>query len=78
MTPLLKRITEDFQLKRMSERTQEIYGAVYKLAEHCGKSPCKITEEDLRNYFLNIRKEKKYYRSTMTAALCGIKLFYEN
>ncbi len=79
MTPLLKRMTEDLQLKGMSERTQEMYvRAVRKLAEHCGKSPDKITEEDLRGYFLNIRNEKKYSRSTMTVALCGIKFFYEN
>ncbi|MCP4104888.1 MAG: tyrosine-type recombinase/integrase, partial [Desulfobacteraceae bacterium] len=79
MTPLLKRMTEDLQLKGMSERTQEMYvRTVRKLAEHCGKSPDKITEEDLRGYFLNIRNEKKYSRSTMTVALCGIKFFYEN
>ncbi|MCP4104887.1 MAG: site-specific integrase [Desulfobacteraceae bacterium] len=76
MTPLLKRMTEDLQLKGMSERTQEMYvRAVRKLAEHCGKSPDKITEEDIRGYFLNIRNEKKYSRSTMTVALCGIKFF---
>lgn len=79
MTPLLKRMTEDLQLKGMSERTQEMYvRAVRKLAEHCSKSPDKITEEELRCYFLNIRNEKKYSRSTMTVALCGIKFFYEN
>jgi hypothetical protein len=40
---------EDMQLRGYSARTQEAYArAVRQLAEHCRRSPDKITEEELR------------------------------
>ena len=79
MTPLRQRMIEDLQLRGMSERTQESYvRAVRQLAEHYNKSPQIITEEELRDYFLYVKNEKKWARSTSTIALCGIKFFYEN
>lgn len=79
MTPLRKRMTEDLQLRGMGERTQQMYvRAVRQLAEHFNKSPDKITEEELRDYFLYVKNVKKWSRSTSTIALCGIKFFYEN
>jgi site-specific recombinase XerD len=79
MTPLRKRMIEDLQLKGMGERTQQMYvRAVGQLAEHYHKSPDKITEEELRDYFLYVKNVKKWSRSTSTIALCGIKFFYEN
>lgn len=78
MTELRQRMTEDLQLRGMSERTQEMYvRAVRQLAEHYHKSPDKISEEELRQYFLYIKNVKKYSRSASTIALCGIKFFYE-
>ena len=38
----------------------------------------RITEEELRNYFLYGKNVKKWSRSTSTVALCGIKFFYEH
>jgi len=79
MTPLRKRMIEDLQLKGMGERTQQMYvRAVRQLSEHYNKSPKKITEEELRDYFLYVKNVKKWSRSTSTIALCGIKFFYEN
>jgi integrase len=70
---------EDLQLKGYSESTQKLYvSAVRQLCEHYGKSPGKITEEDLRNYFLYGKNVRKWSRSTSTVALCGIKFFFEN
>jgi len=46
---------EDMQLRGLSEITQDRYvRAVRQLAEHYGKSPAKIAEEDLGRYFLTI------------------------
>ena len=79
MTPLRHRMIEDLQLKGYSDSTQTQYvTAVRKLCEHFGKTPGKITEEDLRDYFLYGKNVKKWSRSTSTVALCGIKFFYEN
>jgi integrase len=70
---------EDLQLKGYSEKTQKMYvSAVRQLCEHFNKSPAKITEEDLRSYFLYGKNYKKWSRSTSTVALCGIKFFFEN
>ena len=79
MTPLRKRMTEDLQLRGMGEQTQKMYvRAVRQLSEHYSKSPDKITEEELRDYFLYTKNIKKWSRSTSTIAICGIKFFYEN
>ncbi|MFH1613527.1 MAG: site-specific integrase [Planctomycetota bacterium] len=79
MTPLRNRMIEDLQLRGYSNSTQTLYvSAVRQLCEHFDKSPGRITEEDLRNYFLYGKNVKKWSRSTSTVALCGIKFFYEN
>ena len=48
------------------------------MCEHYDKTPGRITEEELRDYFLYGKNVKKWARSTSTVALCGIKFFYEN
>lgn len=79
MTYLRQRMTEDLQLRGMSQRTQEMYvRAVRQLAEHYMKSPEEITEEELRDYFLYVKNERKWSRATSTIALCGIKFFYDH
>jgi integrase len=70
---------QDLQLKGYSNSTQTLYvTAVRQLCEHFTKTPGKITEEDLRDYFLYGKNVKRWSRSTSTVALCGIKFFYEN
>ena len=54
MTPLRNRMIQDLQLSGYSESTQSLYvNAVRQLCDHFKKSPGKITEEDLRDYFLS-------------------------
>lgn len=77
MTELRKRMIEDMQLKGMSERTIEMYvRAVRQLTKHYNKSPEKISDEELRKYFLYNKNERGWSRTASTIALCGIKLFY--
>ena len=79
MTPLRQRMIEDLQLRGLSERTQAMYGrAVRQLAEHDHKSPDRITEEELRDYFLDLTHVKHDSRSARTIARCGIKFFSEH
>jgi len=79
MTPLKNRMIDDLQLRGYSDSTQSLYvNAVRQLCEHYDKSPGRITEEELRDYFLYGKNVKKWARSTSTVALCGIKFFYEN
>lgn len=77
MTELRKRFIEDLQLQGKSARTQQAYvRAVRMLAQHFNTSPDKLTEEQLRQYFLYVTNEKKWSFSTMNQALCAIKFFY--
>jgi site-specific recombinase XerD len=70
---------EDMQLRGFSARTQESYvTAVRQLADHYHTSPDRLTEENLRQYFLYLANEKKVARATATIALCGIKFLYEH
>ena len=77
-TPLRQKLIEDLQLHGLSCRTQEVYVvAVRQLAEHSGKSPDQISEEELRQYFLYLSQVRKVSPSTFQIALSAIKFFFE-
>lgn len=79
MTPLRNRMIQDLQLAGYSESTQCLYiNAVRQLCDHFQKPPGKITEEELRDYFLFCKNVKQWSRSTFKVALCGIKFFYQH
>lgn len=74
---ILKRFTEDLQLKGMSQTTIDMYlRAVRQLTKHYQKSPDQISDEELRQYFLYNKNERKWSRVASTISLCGIKHFY--
>ena len=51
--------------------------AVRQLADHFHTRPDRLTEEELRQYFLYLANDKQVARATATIALCGIRFFYE-
>ena len=78
MTHLRQRMIEDMQLRGLSEKTQKIYVQVVRqLAEHYRKSPDKISEEEIRQYFLYLKNTRQIAGSTIRVALGGIKFFYQ-
>ena len=78
MTRIRQRMIEDMQLRGLSEKTQDSYlRAVRQLAEHYARSPDRISEEELRQYFLYLKNKKCVSSSAFSIALCGIKFFYE-
>jgi site-specific recombinase XerD len=78
MSAIWQRMHDDMQLAGLATRTQESYlGAARRLADHYHKAPDQISEEELRQYFLLLRNERKVARSTMIIALCGIKFLFE-
>ena len=78
MTVLRQKMIEDMQLHGLSPRTQEVYaGCVRQLAQHYHKSPDQISEEELRQYFLYLKNEKKAANSTRSIALHALRFFYE-
>lgn len=79
MSPLRTRFMEDMQLHGYASTTQVCYAdAVGTLARYCHKSPDRITEEELRRYFLHLTLEKRVARSTATIALCAVKFLFQN
>ena len=74
---LYSRMAEDLHLGGMSERTHAGYlRAVRKLADYCNASPDKITEDQLRRFFLHMKNELNYAYGTLRVAFSGIKFFY--
>lgn len=77
MTDIFTRFKEDLQLKGLSPRTVDMYvRAVRQLATHYQKSPELISDEQLRQYFLYNKNERKWSRVASTISLCGIKYFH--
>ena len=77
MTGLYRRMVKDMQLRGFSERTQETYlREVRKLCQHVDKSPGKIAEEELREYFLHLKNEHAFSAGSMKVAYCGVKFFF--
>jgi len=50
---------------------------VRQLSEFYGKSPDLLLPEDLRQYCIHLKCDKKVARQTSTQAICAIKLFWE-
>jgi hypothetical protein len=79
MSTLRQKMIEDMQLKGLAVRTQETYvNAVWQLSRRYKKSPNCIEAEELREYFLYLKNEKRVAESTFSIALCGIKFFNEH
>lgn len=78
-TPLAQRMLQDMQLAGLSPRTQQVYlWAVRQLAKYTGLSPDKISEEQLRQYFLYLRNEKNFARGSLSISYCAIRFFYSH
>ena len=59
-TQIIIRMKEDMQLLGFSQRTQQTYlYRARKIIEYFNKPPEQITNEELRQYFLYLKNEKK-------------------
>ncbi len=77
MSALRQRMIQDLQLTGRSERTQEAYvRAVRKLAAHYRQSPDRLTEPQVRDYFLYLKNDRRFSPSALKIAHSGIKFFY--
>jgi len=68
---------EDMQLRGLSARTQETYlAAVQQLALHYRHSPDLLTEEQVRQYFLFLRNQRRLAPNSVNVALNAVKFLY--
>ena len=78
MTYLRKKMIEDMQLNGLSKSTQQSYlTSVKQLSRYFNMSPAKLTNEDIREFFLYLVNKKKVESSTYSSYLYGIKFFIE-
>lgn len=67
------------QLAGMSERTQQCYTrAVRMLVDFFAKTPDKITEGELQDYFLHRKNIDKWSAATLRICYSGIKFYFVN
>src|ERR671931_233384 len=77
MTPLRQRMLEDMQLRGLAARTQEAYlAAVQQLALHYGKPPDLLTDEEVRQYFLYLRNQRRLAPNPVNVALNAVNFLY--
>lgn len=78
-SPLAQRMVQDMQLAGCSPTTQALYlGAVRRMSRFVERSPDRITEDQLRKYFLHLRNERKLAPGTLKVAYHAIRFFYTN
>jgi integrase/recombinase XerD len=78
-TALRQRMLQDLQLAGLSERTQESYlRAVRKLSEHFHTPPDRLSEQQVRDYFLHLKNDRKFASASLTIAYSGIKFFFSH
>ena len=78
-TTLRQRMHQDLQLAGLSERTQEAYlRAVRQLADHFHTPPDRLSEQQVRDYFLHLKNDRKFASASLVIAYSGIKFFYSH
>ncbi len=76
---LRQRMQQDLQIAGLSERTQEAYlRAVRQLAEHFHMAPDRLSETQVREYFLHLKNDRNFASASLGIAYSGIKFFYSH
>jgi len=74
-----KKMVKALTVAGMCERTQETYvRTMRKLSEFYDKTPDKITEEELIDYFIHRQEVTEWSPATMRICYSGIKFFFIN
>ena len=77
MGALRKQMDGDLVVRGMSVRTREAYlGAVAGLAKYYGRTPDRLSEQEVQNYLLHLIQERKLAWSSCNVAVQGLKFFY--
>jgi integrase/recombinase XerD len=75
-TSLRLRRLQDLPLAGLSGRTQEAYlRAVRQLADHFHTPPDRLSEQQVRDYFLHLKNDRQFAAASLGIASSGIKFF---
>src|SRR5205807_7935851 len=78
-TGLRQRMLQDLQLAGLSERTQEAYlRSVRQLADHFHTPPDRLSEHQVRDYFLHLKNDRKFASGSLVIAYSSITFFYSH
>ena len=77
MTELREKMIKAMELRNFAPKTQTAYlSAVTNLASHYMKSPQEITQDEVEDYLLYLKKERKLSYSTRNQVISGLKFLY--
>lgn len=77
MSPLRQRMLDALVVRGKAERTQEAYiEAVARLASHFGRSPDRLTAQQVQQYLLHLLRERRLARSSVNQYGCAYRFFY--
>lgn len=77
MTALRQRMLDALVLRGMAVRTQEAYvEAVARLARHYGRSPDKLSADEVQRYLLHLLRERHLSRSSVNQCGSACRFFY--
>ena len=77
MTPLRKRMTEQLQLRNLSRTTEETYlKSVERYARFFRKSPEQLGPEQVREYLLHLKNERKVQTNTILVNRSALRFLY--
>jgi integrase/recombinase XerD len=76
VSPLRQRMIDEMTIRNMSPNTQKAYiRAVKNFSRHFGKSPDKLSFEDVRKYQLHL-VSRGQQAATIVPIMCAIRFFY--
>lgn len=77
MTPLRERFIKELTLRGMSPRTVESYiSLIYSLAKYCRVAPDQVTDAQLKEYLLYLRRERKLSPSSLNQPVSALRTLY--
>lgn len=77
MSPLREKFERELKIRGRSERTIHAYVAsVHALAKYHDKSPDAISDEEIRDWLLHLRTERKLSASSLNVAVNAIRSFH--
>jgi len=78
MTELRGRMLADMKLHGLAPGTQKVYlKSVEHLARHFHRSPDRLSEQELRDYFTYLVEQKRVPSSTLRIEIFGVKFLFD-
>jgi site-specific recombinase XerD len=79
METIFERVSETCDLKNLAKNTKESYiQQIKQFFKHFDVSPTELGTEEIRQYLLFLKREKKFASRTLVVAYSALKLLYEN